>query len=191
MHKRRAGGAGFSTRTRHLTQRARFLAVAFISFLALSACGSRVEGPRRAAAELDGATAAGVTYLEFGSKLQALGGAIVLARQEGATEGELRPYVESFETYKDSAALWKMKIDCPPAFSGGDPTSCGPIHIIEGDVETLAAKYKVPYDNQAIKKWRNEGFKGLYPSYEAQRANRDVFDRLLQTMWRKAAQKNS
>jgi hypothetical protein len=71
----------------------------FVLCLLFTACASHIEAPRKAAADLEGSAATGMSYLDFVKKLQDLGGSIALARQEGASERSLRPYSEAFDMY--------------------------------------------------------------------------------------------
>jgi hypothetical protein len=185
------------------------LALVLAGSFGVTSCSSHLEGPGRAVADLEGSAAVGMSYVDFLHKLQSLGSAIALAKQEGASETALRPYTDAFEIYMSAQALWKQKIDCPAAFQFGDPDSC-PTERIFGVVRDLAAKYNVTFDQydeagirayekmmeareKEVKQWVDRGMPGGYapfrqPAYQLQRANGDVFDKLLSTMWKKAAQ---
>ncbi len=169
--------------------------VPYCCFIVLMACGSRTEAPRKAAADLEGSAAAGMSYsyIDFSQKLQALGSAISLARRDGASESALRPYQEAFDTYMDGMDLWKLKIACPAEFMEGG-TDCS---IVESKMEEFASKYNVPYEGSNLNRaWLHKnanvpfGRRELYPTWDVRRANTDVFPKLLGTIWDKANQKS-
>lgn len=171
------------------------LGICLIAGIGMVACSSHIEAPRKAAADLEGSAAAGMTYIDFGQKLQALGSAIALAKREGATENALRPYTGAFEIYKDSLDLWELKIDCPAEFAEGDGCRAAVPSVAE-TVQALAAKYGVPYGDSTLKKaWVKSDFGGpavyTYPNvWEVRSANRAVFQKLLSTIWDKADKKS-
>jgi hypothetical protein len=172
-------------------------------YLVTSACTSHIEAPRRAAADLAGCAAVGMSYLDFVHKLQSFSSAIELARREGASASELRPFTQAFEFYRESQTLWKMKIDCASAFAPGQELLCplwGSRVLGEttlDDIGELAKKYGVPYDRTAEAKWRtaqreakdeNSLRAAVFPAYAIQKANAEVFAPLLSAIWKKAAQ---
>ena len=187
------------------------LALAFIGTFGLVSCSSHLKGPRKAAADLEGSAAVGMSFVDFLSKLQSLSGAIALAKEEGASEMELRPYAEALEVYMSIQALWKQKIDCPSAFGQGDPNSCQTERIFR-EVRDLTLKYKVPFDKydeasisayekevntyeKRLQRLQERGLdayeQGVFRPWPGalQRANADVFESLLSEMWRNAARK--
>jgi hypothetical protein len=83
----------------------------------------RLDGIRQAEADIQGALAVGISYLDFQHKLQALASAVVLADQSGVSVSVLANHRKAIETYMDGATLWKLKIDCPDVFSG-ELSSC-------------------------------------------------------------------
>jgi hypothetical protein len=183
--------------------------VFFFAAMLVVACASRVGGVRRALAELDGATTVGINYVDFVHKLQDVGGAIAIAKQDGATERDLQPFEKAFEIYTRSSALWQQKIDCPAAFGPGDPNGCRTERIFQ-DLREVAKLYDVKFDQldeAAIRDYEKEmAFyetkvekivaRGSTPydagisrpaPYALQRANGHVVDAVLAAMWQKAA----
>ena len=152
--------------------------ISCLCLLALIACCSRVEGLRRAAADLEGSAAVGMDYMDLGQKLQNLGTAIVLAKDQGASAGELEPYVRAFDMYKDSYDLWELKIECPAEFGGINGRDCS---WAGRKIDELAAAYGLP---PVVQKRSTSAF----TPFEERYANRDAFDRLMHIMWAKAAQ---
>jgi len=154
----------------------------------LIACSSHTEAPRKAAADLEGSAAAGMSYNDFGQKLQALGAAISLARRDGASARALLPYQNAFDIYVHGMELWKLKIDCPAEFMQTG-TDCS---IVESKIEEFAAKYNVPYKGSNLHRaWLHKNANGsreLYPTWDVRQANKDAFPKLLSAIWDKANQ---
>src|ERR1700722_16363988 len=94
-----------------------FFAARHQSSAAPVAVDHRLDGIRQAEADIQGALAVGISYLDLQHKLQALAAAVVLADQSGVSVSELANHRKAIETYMDSVTLWKLKIDCPDVFS--------------------------------------------------------------------------
>jgi hypothetical protein len=144
----------------------------------LVACGSHMEGLRRAAADLEGSAAAGMSYSDLGQKLQNFGSAIVLAKDQGVGADDLRPYEKAFDMYKDSYDLWKLKIDCPVEFGEVNGSDCS---WVGRKVDELAAEYGLP----PVVKQRSTS---AFTPFEERYANKNAFDKLMRIIWEKAAQ---
>jgi hypothetical protein len=155
-------------------------------------------GPRRAAAALEGAATAGMSFLDFEHKLQDFAGAIALAEQEGAMKSKLRPYKEAFDMYKDSQTLWKIKLDCPTVFEikiemMKRQFSCGsgffgPVQV--DAIVALAKKYDVHYDRIPAENLITiDPYNNDIRLLKLQIENSGLFMPLLSKIWSKAAEK--
>jgi hypothetical protein len=164
---------------------------------------------RQAEADLEGAIGVGVNYLDLGHRVQNLASAVVLAKQNGTRADLVRPYENALEMYMDSLALWKLKLQCPSAFRDQFPT-CS----VTPEIEALAARYSVPFDRNAaldpatekllrtiaamdtyssrltaaqVRDAHERKFESLRAGYEEQQSLSAGYNKLLTTIWRKAA----
>lgn len=107
-----------------LERRSRQLKTAVICLiiLALASWGIYVKQRNRgravhvAATELRSALSVGVTYSEFGAKLQKLASETELASENGLGQDKIALCRDALETYKDSYDLWSDKIQNPKLY---------------------------------------------------------------------------
>ena len=111
---------------------------------------TKFEGVYRAAKSIDGATAAGVTYVRFGELVQGLSTELSILADHGPfTEREqaLRTlFSDALKHYEISATFWKMKIDASdPLWKGEIPIQFEePGQAADTRVADLARAYGIP-----------------------------------------------
>jgi hypothetical protein len=87
------------------------LLVLFLGFeFYKSKTDATLSGVRAAASDVEGALSVGVTFVQFGEKLQKLAAEILIARDKGASRTKVEQYEKALQIYKDSYALWDDKI---------------------------------------------------------------------------------
>ena len=120
----------------------------------------KVEVLSTAAADIEGSLGVGMTFAQFGEKLQRLASATVVAKNNGVDIALLQPYVDALAIYKDSYDLWSSHVQHPRFDSFG-----GHSYVV-GD---LAKKYAVPISS-------------TFSYYDQEQS----YNLLLQALWRKA-----
>lgn len=140
------------------------LVILFFGFeLYKSKTDAALAGVHTAASDIEGALSVGVTFVQFGEKLQKLAAEVLIARDKGASAKKLEQYENALRIYKDSYALWADKIQYPFYYEWGDQHS--PL------LSDLAARYSVTITNTPSQ-------------YDKTRSYNEVN----QTLWRKAGE---
>jgi len=96
----------------------------------------------RAAKATEAAANVGVNYQEFGKLVQNLATEVSIAKDRASTPDEsnlVSMYAGVLDSYKDSLAIWKAKID----LAGKDFPFKGAIPCV-GEIATIASKYELP-----------------------------------------------
>ena len=112
----------------------------------------------RASKALQGATTAGVSYVQFGELMQDLSTEIGIAKDHqmnNLDKGLIGLYDEAFATYNFSAALWKAQIDTPKEMVGGDIiVEVDGVETEPGGIARLE-KYGIPVRERGVKYMKN------------------------------------
>lgn len=105
----------------------------------------------RAGKAIEGATAAGVSYVKFGELMQGFSTEIGIAKDHRLNEADRRllaVYEKAFEHYQASAVLWKFKLDAGDAFKGEIPVEIDGKQLIP--LETLTGTYKLTVEARTM-----------------------------------------
>jgi hypothetical protein len=142
---------------------AQSLLICFLGFEFYQSRNDRdLKAVHSAASDIQGALSVGVTFGQFGEKLQKLAAEILMARDKGATPKKLEQYEEALQIYKDSYALWEDKIQHPFYYDQwGDQHS--PV------LSELAERYRV-----------------TIPTTPSQYDKAKAYNDVSQTLWKKA-----
>ncbi len=75
-----------------------------------SRTAATLSGVHSAASDIEGAWSVGVSFIQYGEKLQKLAAEILIANDKGASQTKIEQYEKALQIYNDSYALWGDKI---------------------------------------------------------------------------------